>query len=348
MVKKHPDVEFYFLFDRKYDPDFIYAENVKAIVIPPPTRHVVLISYWFDIAIKRALKKIQPDLFFSPDNIAMTDPVCKTVTTIHDINYISNPGNFSNILRNFYAKRTPDLVLNTDKIVAVSEYTKGALKRLLKVPDDKIEVIYNACRPGFHPVEEEVKLEVRNRYSEGKDFFVFVGGLYQRKNLVRMVQGFEIFKKNTGSDMKLLIVGRILPEAKDLVKTVEHSDVRKDIVLTDRINDDNEVKRIMASALALTYVSVLEGFGLPMVEAMSSGIPVITSNTSCMPEIGGDAAIYANPIDPKDIADKMEEMYSNESLRNRLIRNAKTQSEKFDWDKSADKLWEVFQEVINT
>lgn len=347
VVKNHPEHEFHFIFDRPYDEEFIYADNVHAHVVGPPTRHVLLIAYWFDHSILKVLKKIQPDVFFSPDSINSNNPVCKTVTTIHDVNFISNPGNFSLSLRKFYSKRTPKLAESSDEIVTVSEYSKGAISRLLNVPSTKIEVIYNACRPGFEPINDAGKKLIKEKYCEGNDFFFFVGGLYQRKNLVRLVEAFEIFKKKSKSNLKLLIVGQIVPEAKHLVKRVESSECKEDIILTDRINDDDEVKRIMASAFALTYVSVLEGFGMPMVEAMKSGIPIISSNTTCMPEIGGDAALYVNPIDPEDIAAKMLELTTNEDKRIELIRNAEGQSRKFDWDRSAEKLWEVFEDVIN-
>lgn len=346
MVLKHPEHQFYFFFDRPYDPAFIYAENVIPVVLFPPTRHVFLIAYWFDVSLRKALKKIKADIFFSPDSIGLSRPVCKTVSTIHDVNFITNPKNFAFLLRWFYSSRTPLLANASDIIVTVSEYSKQEIIRLLNVKSGKVRVVYNACRPGFGPVSEDVRKAVRLKYTEGKEYFVFIGGLYHRKNLVRLVEAFEIFKNKNRSEIKLVIVGKAGAEARPLFRKIDTSPWKKDIVVTGRISDDDEVKNILSSALALTYVSVLEGFGMPMVEAMKSGVPVLASSSSCMPEVGGNAALYANPYDVADIANKMTEMYNNDGLRLNLTENAGIQLQKFDWDQSAEKLWQIFEEVM--
>ena len=347
MVKNHPEHDFYFFFDRPFDKDFIYADNVHPVVLIPPARHVFLIAYWFDVSLRRALKKLDADVFFSPDSISLNRPVCKTIVTLHDVNFITNPDNFGFLLRRFYARRTPILTEKSDKILTVSEHSSKEIQRLLQVHENKIRVIYNACRSGFEPVSDAIKAKIKSEYTDGKDYFVFVGGLYHRKNLLRLVQAFELFKDKSGSDIKLVIIGRKVGEADDLIERIENSRFKTDIVLTGRISEDGLVKKILASALALTYVSVLEGFGMPMVEAMKSGLPILASNTSSMPEIGGNAAIYADPYNVEDIALKMNELYSSESLRKELIKNAAIQGQKFDWDKSAAELWKVIEELTS-
>ena len=347
IVSNNPEHDFYFIFDRPYDNDFIYSKNVHAVIVPPPARHVYLIAYWFDIALKKALNKIQPDVFFSPDSINMLSPVCKTITTIHDVNFITNPKNFGLLLRKFYAKRTPVMAKHSERIVTVSEFSKNEISTLLHVPDEKIDVIYNACRPGFQVISDSEKSEIRSKYSNGNPFFIFIGGLYNRKNLIKLVEAFEIFKRKNKSEMFLLIVGKKVHEAKGLIKKIGDSEFSLSINLTGRINDDVEVKKILASAFALTYVSVLEGFGLPLVEAMNCGIPIITSNAGSLPEVAGKAALYADPRNAEDISSKMAELVNSEASRNELIQNAQIQAQKFDWDKSAEKLWEVIEKVIN-
>lgn len=347
-MRSHPEHDFFFFFDRPFHKDFIYADNVHPIIIFPPARHVFLIEYWFDVKVKRMLKKIGADLFFSPDSINILQPVCKTITSIHDVNFISNPGNFGFLLRRFYSKRTPITILNSDKIITVSEFSKKDIVKYYNVPSEKIYSIYNACRPGFKPLSETVKTKIKLKYTGGKDYFVFIGGLYQRKNLENLVRAFEIFKAKSNSELKLLIAGRPMKESAALIDLVHKSPVKDDIVLTGRIENDEEVKKILASAICLTYISVLEGFGMPMVEAMNSGVPIIASNTSSMPEIGGEAALYTDPFNIEEIAERMLEMTVNPELRKKLISAGIEQSGKFDWDKSAVELWKVMSDLINS
>ena len=216
------------------------------------------------------------------------------------------------------------------------------------VSSEKVVVIHNACRPGFKPLSEAEKSEIKLKYTDGKEYFVFIGGLYKRKNLENLVRAFEIFKRKSNSEMKLLIAGRPLKESASFIELAQKSPVKSDIILTGRIESDEEVKKILASAFSLTYISVLEGFGMPMVEAMNSGIPIIASNSSSMPEIGGESAIYADPSNIEEIAERMFEMTVNPELRNKLLSLALEQSKKFDWDKSASELWKVMSDVLTS
>ena len=143
----------------------------------------------------------------------------------------------------------------------------------------------------------------------------------------------------------MIIVGKKVSDADALIKRISNSSYVNDIILTGRISDDNEVKNILASAFALTYVSVLEGFGIPLVEAMKSGVPIISSNAGSIPEVAGEAALYVDPNSSQDIAEKMTEMLNDEVLRKSLVKQAQKQEQKYNWDNSAKELWAVFEEV---
>lgn len=347
MVEAHPEVDFYFIFDRKFDPSFIYGDNVKGIVVGPPARHVFLYYVWYDFMVRRTLKKLQPDVFLSPDSINLLHPVCPSVTVLHDINFITRPQYISSLLRSFYTKRSKAIAQNSDLLITVSEFSKKEIVEHLNVEEAKVKVVYNACREGFERLDEEEKTKVRRKFAAGEEYFLFVGGMYRRKNLIGLLSAFELVKKRSNSPKKLLIVGKSVGESADFLSALDRSPFKNDVILAGRVDDDKEVQRIMASAFALCYVSILEGFGMPMVEAMRSGIPVIASNTSSMPEIGGDAALYADPFDIEDIAGRMQDMIEDEELRKELIGKAELQVEKFDWNLSAGLLWQSLVEVVN-
>ena len=275
ITRNHPETEFYFFFDRPFQPGFVYGSNVHPVVLWPPARHVFSISFWFDFSLRRALKRLKPDLFFSPDSINMKKPVCRTITTLHDINFLIHPQNLPFLLRRFYARRTPSMVQRSDVIVTVSENSAREIERFLAVPVKKIKVIYNAARPVFRKISPERQEETRKKFSAGKNYFLFIGGMYHRKNLLNLVKAFELFRKKDQNDTRLLLVGKKVRDALPLLRYIESSAERKNIILTGRLNSEEDIAAIMASAMALTCLSVSEGFGMPMAEAMKYLIPIL-------------------------------------------------------------------------
>jgi glycosyltransferase involved in cell wall biosynthesis len=170
--------------------------------------------------------------------------------------------------------------------------------------------------------------------------------VHPRKNLQRTIEAFNLFKAKTESDIKLLIVGSTKYMTDDVKKAYEHSEVKNDIYFCGRL-PDSELKKVTASALAQVYVSLFEGFGIPILEAMNCETPVITSNTSSMPEVGGDAVLYADPYSIESIAEAMVKIYKDDKLRNTLIKKSGEQRTNFSWDKTASLLWKSLESNIN-
>ena len=340
IVAAHPECEFHFIFDRPFDPDFIRYDNIVPHVVGPPLRHALLGWIWFDWSVRRKLKKIKPDVFFSSDSMNLLSPVCKSVTVLHDLNFEHFPEYFDPILRYYYQKRSPIVARNASAIVTVSTFSAADISSIYAVDSAKIHVVYNAVGKEFIPSSEEVKIKIREKYTSGKEFFVFVGALYKRKNLLNQIKAFELFKETSGSDMKLLIVGNLVSDANELIDYVRKSSFKDDIIFFGRL-PEKELPAVLSAAKALTYVSSFEGFGMPLVEAMSCGTPIITSTTSSMPEVGGEAALYADPFNIEEISQRMKEISTDDELRARLAQNATVQVKKFDWDKSAESLWNV-------
>lgn len=180
---------------------------------------------------------------------------------------------------------------------------------------------------------------MRRQYSESKPYFLFVGSQSPRKNLNRLVQAFDLFKKQTGSDMKLLLVGAVYAGEGDVKRVIGKSAYRQDILFVGR-QQQPVLEKIMASAFALAFVPYFEGFGIPIVEAFESGVPVISSNTTSMPEIAGDAALMVDPFDVSSIANGMERVYRDASLRSQLIEKGKARKAMYSWDRSSRLLWD--------
>ena len=197
----------------------------------------------------------------------------------------------------------------------------------------------------FQPLNEKEKQSVRQRYTDGKKYFLYVGSLHARKNLNNLILGFNAFKNTTESDAKLLIVGKIMWETKGLQAILKQCEHKDDIIFTGRKSDE-ELSKILASAIALSYVPFFEGFGIPIVEAYAAGVPVITSTTTCLPEIAGNGALYADPSKPDEIAIAMGKMANNQSLREQLIQNGQTINQQFSWDKTANLYWKSVEKIF--
>jgi len=346
IVLNHPEIEFIFIFDRTPDPSFIFAKNVTPIKIGPPTRHILLIDFWFQFSLKRLLKKLNPDIFVGCDGMLPLNTKTKTLAVIHDLNFEHHPEQLPNNVKKFYLKYFPKFAQQATRIATVSEFSKNDIIKTYNINTQKIDVVYNGPNENFKPVTTEKSTEIKNKYTSGNNYFLFIGTLHPRKNLARLFQAFNDFKTQSNSDFKLLIVGKKMwwtSEIETMFNELKHNN---DIVFAGRVNDQ-ELYDITASAYALTYVPIFEGFGIPLVEAMSCGVPVITSNVTSMPEVVENAGILVDPFSIEAISNAMIKLTSDNNLRDGLVEKSKQQAQKFSWDKTADLLWSSIQKTIN-
>ncbi len=344
MTKNHSEHEFFFLFDRPYSSDFIFSDNITPLVLNPPARHPFLWYLWFEISVKKTLKKINADLFFSPDGyLSLSSPV-KQIAVIHDINFVHRPQDLPFFSRKYYNYFFPKFARKAEKLVTVSEFSRQDIINNFNISYAKTEVVHNGCNEIFKPVSENEKKLTKEKISSGKDYFIFIGTLHPRKNIARLFRAFERFKKASGSDFKLLIVGEKMFMTGEIEKTYLKSAFKDDIIFTGRLAP-KELHFALASAFAMTFVPLFEGFGIPLLEAMNCDVPVISSNTSSLPEVAGDAALFVNPFDVEDIKNAMLKIIENDDLRKNLIEKGRIRKELFSWDKTAEKLWEIISKV---
>ncbi len=335
MVLAHPEDEFYFFFDRPYDEQFIYADNVTPVVIGPPARHPILHYIWFEMSIPRALKKYKIEVFYSPDTYMSLSTAVPTVLVCHDIAYAHYPEHLPYLTRKYYQYFFPRFHKKAAKVLTVSEATKADIVEKYNLSAADISVAHNSVKDGIKPLPPSEQKAVKEKYTDGKDYFIYVGAVHPRKNVVSIIKAFDEFKERTGSDMKLVLVARLAWNAEEFLEALATAKFKSDIIHLKEIYNE-EVNALTASAFAMIYVSFFEGFGLPILEAMHADVPVITSKVSSMPEVAGDAALLINPNNVEEIVKAMESLHNNPSLRSDLVTKAKTQRNKFDWNKSAE------------
>lgn len=346
ITQQHPEHQFLFIFDRPYSDAFIFADNIQPVVAHPQSRHPALWYLFFEYGIPKVLKKHNPDLFLSPDGwLSLSTPV-KSMAVIHDLNFEKHPEFIPWTVRKYYHYFFPRFARRADRIATVSEFTKKDIAERYQVPGSKIDVVYNGANENYKPVSREVVMKTRERYTSGCPYFVFVGTIHPRKNLTNLFKAFGAFKKRSSNDVKLLIVGDKKWWTGDIREAYDNLDCKEDVVFGGRMSSD-DLHKAIASALAMTYVSFFEGFGIPIVESFYCHVPVITSDVTSMPEVAGDAALLVDPFSVESITEAMVRIASDEKLRTDLIEKGKKRMARFSWQQSADRLWESIEKTMD-
>lgn len=342
----HPEDRLDYFFDRKTDPSFIHGPNVHGHILLPPTRLPFLLKYWLDFPVSRQLKHLKADVFFSPDGFVPLKCRVPKVIMIHDAAFLRYPRHLIPRNRRFYEKWMPLFINEVDHIITVSEFSKKELIDLYAIADEKISVVYNGVGDEFKVLPEDEQQQVRDRYFAGHPYFFYLGAIHPRKNILTLVRAFERFKEAGPTNYSLVISGRPSWYTREVFKAVELSPWRNEIYLTGFVEEDLAHK-FMASAAALVYPSRYEGFGLPVIEAMASGTPVICSLAASMPEVAGDAALYFDPGNHEQLKEQMQRS-TDEDVRKQLITRGIERAKTFSWDDASEKTYAILKQFART
>lgn len=345
ITQSHPEHEFIFIFDRPFDKRFVFGKNVSPVIAGPAARHPLLWKYWYDVKLPAVLRKYKADVFVSCDGFCSLTTKVPQCLLVHDLSFLHYPEFMKKSHYVFYKHYTSKFLAKAASIATVSEFSRKDIAKQYKIDDSKIDIVLSAAKELFQPVTEKEKQEIKDKYTEGKDYFIYAGAIHPRKNPMNLLRAFSIFKKKQKSNWKLVLAGRLAWKYKHFVESLKTYKYRDDVVLTGYLEEE-ELVRVIGSAYALIYPSFWEGFGVPVLEAMKCNVPVITSESSAMQEIAKDASLYANPADHNDIAEKMMLLYKDESLRSQLVQKGMMVGRQYSWDRSAQLLWQVIIKAI--
>lgn len=346
LAEANPADRFLMMYDRDPGSSVVHGGNVRALVKGPAARHPLLWKVWYDISMPAMARSAKADLIFSPDGFCSLTTRIPQVLAIHDLAFIHYPGGISRFYRSYYTYYTPLFIRKARQIVTVSEFSKRDILRHYPYAKDRITVVPNAADPLFKPLDWKSKEEVKAGITGGAEYFLYAGAIHPRKNLVNLLKGFSWFKRRHRSSMKLVLAGRMAWGSAEFEKLLKSYKYRDDVLLTGYV-DDGRMASLMGAAYALAYPSYWEGFGLPVLEAMQAGVPVITSSNSAMPETAGDAALYREPGDPESWGQAMGILYKDENLRAALIARGLVKAAEFRWERSALILRGLFEKAVN-
>ncbi|ACB49392.1 mannosyl transferase B [Crocosphaera subtropica ATCC 51142] len=288
----------------------------------------------------------QPDIIQGTDHYIFPYRKAIKIMTIHDLTFIKFP-NYSTKIVKGYLKRIKRCLSWTDAIITFSESTKQDIIQLLNIDPNIIYVTPQASRYSPNYLTRQILYDNRNiiDYYLYKPYFLFVSTLEPRKNILTLIEAFEYLKQNYKIPHQLILIGKKGWNYKDIFNKINTSQFKDDIQHLDYISDEL-VAIFYSQAEAFIYPSFYEGFGLPILEAMTLGSPVITSHTSSLPEVAGDAALYIDPTDYYQLAQIMLKVIDNSTLRKEMINKGKIQAEQFSWEKTAEATLNVYQSII--
>jgi glycosyltransferase involved in cell wall biosynthesis len=335
LVERRPQDEFLLLFDRPYDERFRYAANVTPLHIPPPARRDLLWKLWFEWTVPYVLRRQKADVFLSMDGYCSLRTKVPTVMVTHDIAHVHYPEQIPAWALRYYNRYVPQYLERAERVITVSDFCKRDIHKHYGTPLNKITVAGNAPSPTFQPLTADQKDSVSQQYAAGQAYFFYLGAIHPRKNIVRLLEAFTLFKQRTGAPVKLLIAGRFAWQTSDINAAYENSPVKDDIHFLGYVSDE-ELPRLVGGALALTYVSLFEGFGVPLLEAMSAHVPVLTSNVSSLPEVAGDAALLVDPTNTVAIAQGLERLHRDATLRESLVAKGHARVDHYTWENAVD------------
>ncbi len=283
------------------------------------------------------------DLFHSPDFVLPPLASATSILTIHDLSFLRLPECFTANLLNYLSRAVPRSVRKADFILADSGNTRRDLVELMGVPPEKVEVLYAGVGEEFRPSDGE---RARARYSLPRSFILSLGTLEPRKNFANLIRAFALVKRELGpgNDLKLVIAGRKGWLYEEIFRAVEECGLEGEVVFPGYVEDE-DLPSLYSAAELFVYPSLYEGFGLPPLEAMACGVPVVSSEAPPLPEILGDAALFFPPRDVEAMASAMERALMDRELRQRLRERGFARSSLFSWDDSARKLLEIYSHL---
>jgi glycosyltransferase involved in cell wall biosynthesis len=336
--------------DRKNFYYFIYAtheqigsfgnhENLDEIVIPCSNK--VLWDQWLVPQFARG----KSDIIFNTKFSLPLFTSCKTVMVFHGSEWYVYPQFYSRLDILYNRIFLPLYCKKASAISSVSKVTADDMTKFVGFDPQKVFVVHSAIDPRFKPVKDETALSyVKDKYHLPEKYVLFVGKLYPGKNFTNIVKAFKRIKNEVDFSLKLVSVGDLRWKYEKDLKEIERQGLTDDILFTGWVNQEDLPPFYQMAELFL-FPSLYEGFGIPILEAMACGCPVVTANTGACPEVAGSAAKLVNPLDPGSIANGVIEVLKNTSMRNAMIHQGEEEVKRFSWDKAAAQTLEIFKLV---
>lgn len=307
-------------------------------------------SFWDDINVPNILNNADIELYHVPQNgVGLVDNIkCKKVITLHDIIPLKMPETVSDRYLKIFNNELPKILDNCDGIITVSNFSKDDIAKEFNFPAERIFVTPLAAEDIYTPMSKcQSKYSITKKYGIEEDFILYVGGFSPRKNILGLIEAYSMLPSKLRETFKLVITGKKGPSYSKYKNRAEELHVSTNVVFTDFIPVE-DMPLFYNAAEVLVYPSFYEGFGLPPIEAMACGTPVIASNVTSLPEVCYESALFIDPNDIDTLSYDIERVLSNSLLRLTMVKKSLTRSKAFSWDKTAFNTIAAYETVINS
>ena len=334
LAEKYPQHQFIYIFDGPFNKKYITAENITGVI----AGRSLLRQYWYNFKLPTLLKKHKVTVLVNTGHACSLRTKVPQCFVIQDLSFLYTPQFFPKDHLRYYKKFMPKFLLKAKNIVTFSQFSRLAIIEKYKTGEEKIDTVYPGVSENFKPIDESVKEQIKEKYTEGKEYFLYSGVIHPRQNLVMLLKAFSFFKKRQKSNMQLVITGQDDGSYEEFTTGLKTFKFRDEVKVINSPAQE-ELAQITAAAYAFVYPSLYEDFALPPLQAMQCGVPVIASNAGALPEICDEAALYANPSDFNDIAEKMMLLFKDENIKKNLAEKGILRAQEFNLEKAIGLLW---------
>ena len=339
IAANNPEQTFIFIVDKKITQRVIFGANIKTVVTGPAAQHPLRWKFWYDFKLPALLKKYNADVFVSCNGICSLRTKVPQCLLIHDLAFLQ-PFSFMKKSQVIFFKRyTPAFLAIAKSITTVSGFFKQEIINRYKIDSGKIDVVFSGTSDNFQPISNEEKAIIKNKYTDGREYFVYSGEIHPRKNVMNLLKAFSVFKKRQQTNMKLVLAGKLAKKYGSFQRDLQSYKYRNDVVMTAPV-DESERINIIGAAYGLIDPSLYAGAVVPLLEAMKCDVAVITAADSSMQDIVKEAVLHAEATSYTGIADKMMLLYKDENIRKELIEKGKEIARQYDWEKTAALVWQ--------
>lgn len=344
LAKIDPENTYSILYNNPHqaqiDPTLRSFPHYTTTLSYKPWRFSALLAHFLGFFQDRLLPNV--DVFHATDHLLPRFSRIKTVFTLHDLIFLFHPETHKPLNRWFLTLMMPRFLRAADAIIAVSECTKRDAVRAYGIPEEKITVIYEGVSPRFRPADPETVQAMRAKYGLPEHFILYVGTIEPRKNLTALLEAMTNLQS---AICNLVIVGKKGWLYEGFFQRLRELGLEERVHFTGYVPDE-DLPALYSAADLFVFPSLYEGFGLPVLEAMACGAPVVCSDTSSLPEVAGDAALLVNPTDVRALAAAIERVLTDEALRASLQARGLERARRFTWEEAARRTLEVYQQVL--
>ena len=343
LQKRNDGNEYYIIVAPGADRCLEESANLSIVEVACPTYPL-----WEQTALPLAVKRLGADLLHCTSNTAPLYCPVPLVLTLHDIIYLEprlhrSPSLYQEMGWHYRRLTVPRILKKCRKIITVSHFERNRIREALNIPADRITTIYNGCNKHFRPMDD-IDMQVVNRYIPQKDFLFFLGNTDPKKNAARVLKAYRLYLEQSSVKRPLLIADLTESRIDSLLQQEGIGNALKQHLYYPGYIRNADLATLYNAAFAFLYPSLRESFGIPMLEAMACGTPIIAGNTSAMPEIAGDGALLADPFNSNDITKKILQLENDQTLYQQQVEYGIQRSQLFSWRNTAESLLKIYKE----